>query len=70
MPAAAVMRRCSRIGHFLPPEQRFRPSRGGALDRRAAHGAIDLAAAGVIFTLDTETGFRDAVLLTASYGFG
>ena len=30
----------------------------------------DLAAAGVIFTLDTETGFRDAVLLTASYGFG
>ncbi|NQV10655.1 MAG: phosphoenolpyruvate synthase, partial [Cyanobacteria bacterium] len=30
----------------------------------------DLAAAGVIFTLDTETGFRDTVLLTASYGFG
>jgi len=30
----------------------------------------DIGAAGVIFTLDTETGFRDAVLITASYGLG
>jgi pyruvate,water dikinase len=30
----------------------------------------DLAAAGVMFTLDTETGFRDVVLLTAAYGLG
>jgi len=30
----------------------------------------DLASSGVIFTLDTETGFRDAVLVTASYGLG
>ncbi len=30
----------------------------------------DLAASGVIFTLDTETGFRDAVLINASYGLG
>jgi pyruvate,water dikinase len=30
----------------------------------------DLAASGVIFTIDTETGFRDAVLLTAAYGLG
>ncbi|MEB3332897.1 MAG: phosphoenolpyruvate synthase [Synechococcaceae cyanobacterium] len=30
----------------------------------------DLACAGVMFTLDTETGFRDAVLLTAAYGLG
>jgi len=30
----------------------------------------DVGASGVIFTLDTETGFRDAVLITASYGLG
>jgi pyruvate,water dikinase len=30
----------------------------------------DLAASGVIFTLDTETGFRDVVLITGSYGLG
>jgi len=30
----------------------------------------DLAASGVTFTLDTESGFRDVVLITASYGLG
>ena len=30
----------------------------------------DIGAAGVIFTLDTESGFRDAVFITASYGLG
>lgn len=30
----------------------------------------DLAAAGVLFTLDTESGFRDVVFLTSSYGLG
>ncbi|WP_395739857.1 phosphoenolpyruvate synthase [Prosthecobacter sp.] len=30
----------------------------------------DLASAGVMFTLDTETGFRDVVLINASYGLG
>jgi pyruvate, water dikinase len=30
----------------------------------------DLATSGVIFTIDTETGFRDAVLINASYGLG
>jgi pyruvate, water dikinase len=30
----------------------------------------DLAASGVIFTLDTESGFRDVVFLTACYGLG
>jgi pyruvate,water dikinase len=30
----------------------------------------DLGSAGVIFTLDTETGFRDVVLITGSYGLG
>lgn len=30
----------------------------------------DLASAGVMFTLDTETGFRDVVFITAGYGLG
>lgn len=30
----------------------------------------DLAASGVMFTLDTETGFRDVVFITGSYGLG
>jgi pyruvate,water dikinase len=30
----------------------------------------DLAASGVMFTIDTETGFREAVLINASYGLG
>jgi pyruvate,water dikinase len=30
----------------------------------------DLASSGVTFTLDTESGFRDAVFTTASYGLG
>lgn len=30
----------------------------------------DLASAGVIFTLDTETGFPDVVFITGSYSLG
>jgi pyruvate,water dikinase len=30
----------------------------------------DLSSSGVIFTIDTETGFKDAVFITASYGLG
>jgi pyruvate,water dikinase len=30
----------------------------------------DLACSGVMFTLDTETGFRDVVFITGSYGLG
>ena len=30
----------------------------------------DLACSGVMFSIDTETGFRDAVLLTAAWGLG
>src|SRR5579872_3121603 len=30
----------------------------------------DLASSGVIFTLDTESGFKDVVLITSSYGLG
>jgi pyruvate,water dikinase len=30
----------------------------------------DLASAGVMFTLDTESGFRDVILITGAYGLG
>src|SRR5262249_44762428 len=30
----------------------------------------DLGAAGVMFTMDTESGFREVVFITASYGLG
>jgi pyruvate, water dikinase len=30
----------------------------------------DLAASGVMFTIDTESGFRDAILINAAYGLG
>ena len=30
----------------------------------------DLGVSGVMFTLDTESGFRDAVFITSSYGLG
>jgi pyruvate,water dikinase len=30
----------------------------------------DLAASGIMFSLDTETGFRDVVLISSSYGLG
>jgi pyruvate, water dikinase len=30
----------------------------------------DLASAGVMFSIDTETGFKDTVLITAAYGLG
>ena len=30
----------------------------------------DIGASGVLFTLDTETGFRDVVFITSSYGLG
>jgi len=30
----------------------------------------DIGSAGVLFTLDTESGFRDAVFITSSYGLG
>jgi pyruvate, water dikinase len=30
----------------------------------------DLSASGIMFTLDTETGFRDVVLVSAAYGLG
>src|SRR5437016_14414370 len=30
----------------------------------------DLGTSGVVFTIDTESGFRDAIIINASYGLG
>src|SRR5437762_10048846 len=45
--------------------------RGVALSAGVQHMVrSDLGASGVMFTLDTESGFRDVVFITASYGLG
>jgi len=54
----------------------YRAHHGFAHDEVALSAGIqrmvrsDLAASGVMFTLDTESGFRDVVFITASYGLG
>jgi pyruvate,water dikinase len=54
----------------------YRAERGFAHDKVGLSIAVqtmvrsDIGSSGVIFTIDTETGFRDAVLINASYGLG
>lgn len=54
----------------------YRAERGFAHDKIGLSIALqtmvrsDVGSSGVIFTIDTETGFRDAVLINASYGLG
>ena len=54
----------------------YRADRGFAHEKIALSIAIqqmvrtDLGASGVMFTIDTETGFRDVVLIDAAYGLG
>ena len=53
-----------RPGDPLPGRPRLRPLQGGAVGRRHAHGAQrPRLAPGVMFTLDTESGFRDVVFV-------
>ncbi|HEX2333480.1 MAG TPA: phosphoenolpyruvate synthase [Burkholderiales bacterium] len=54
----------------------YRAHHGFAHDQVALSAAVqqmvrsDLASSGVMFTLDTESGFRDVVFITSSYGLG
>ncbi len=54
----------------------YRVHQGFAHDQVALSAGVqqmvrsDLGASGVMFTLDTESGFRDAVFITGSYGLG
>ena len=60
-----------RPGDRLPRAPRLRPRRR----RRCRPGVqrmvrSDIGASGVMFTIDTESGFDDAVFITSSYGLG
>jgi pyruvate,water dikinase len=54
----------------------YRAHQGFARDAVALSAAVqqmvrsDLGASGVLFTLDTESGFRDVVFITSAYGLG
>ncbi|MBE7439548.1 MAG: phosphoenolpyruvate synthase [Spirochaetales bacterium] len=54
----------------------YRKSRGFSAQKIALSVGVqkmvrsDLAASGVMFTIDTESGFRDAILISSSYGLG
>jgi pyruvate,water dikinase len=54
----------------------YRAHQGFAHDAVAVSAAVqqmvrsDLGASGVLFTLDTESGFRDVVFITSAYGLG
>jgi pyruvate,water dikinase len=71
----AAVRRCM-ASLFTDRAIVYRSERGFAHDQVALSVGVqkmvrsDSAAAGVIFTLDTETGFRDVVIVTSSWGLG
>ncbi|MEI6828333.1 MAG: phosphoenolpyruvate synthase [Synechococcaceae cyanobacterium ELA445] len=75
---AALLAACRRClaSLFTDRAISYRQQHGFAHDEVALSIGIqrmvrsDRASAGVMFTIDTETGFRDAVLLTAAYGLG
>ena len=70
-PASAALPRCSPIA-----PSRIAPIRASTTSSIALSIGVqrmvrsDLAASGVMFSIDTETGFRDAVLINAAYGLG
>jgi pyruvate,water dikinase len=59
-----------RPGDLVPGAPRLRARHGSAFGRCATMVRSDLGAAGVMFTLDTESGFRDVVFITSSWGLG
>ena len=55
----------------LPRAQGLRPRATVALSAGVQRMVrCDLGAAGVMFTIDTESGFREVVFITSSYGLG
>lgn len=76
--AAALRDTCSRCfaSLFTNRAISYRIDQGFAHDKVALSIGVqkmvrsDSASAGVIFTIDTETGFRDIVLITSAYGLG
>jgi pyruvate,water dikinase len=76
--AAAVLRAMHEVFASLYNDRAiaYRVHQGFAHDVVALSAGIqhmvrsDLGSSGVMFTLDTDTGFRDVVFITASYGLG
>ena len=70
-PCAAASPACSPTA---PSHYRHRPGlrplQGRAVGGRDEDGALRPRVVGVIFTLDTESGFRDVVFITGAYGLG
>ncbi len=74
----ALLQSCKRsfASLFTDRAISYRAQRGFAHDAVALSIGVqrmvraDLGAAGVMFTIDTESGFRDVVLIDASYGLG
>jgi pyruvate,water dikinase len=75
---AALMDACRRCFASLYTDRAisYRKDQGVSEDRIALSIGVqrmvrsDLSSSGVMFTLDTETGFREAVLINAAYGLG
>jgi pyruvate,water dikinase len=76
--AGALLETCKRCfaSLFTNRAISYRTDKGFAATRIALSIGVqrmvrsDLATSGVMFTLDTETGFRDVVLINAAYGLG
>ncbi|MDM7323184.1 MAG: phosphoenolpyruvate synthase [Gammaproteobacteria bacterium] len=75
---ASLLATCKRVYASLFTDRAiaYRVHQGFAHDKVALSIGVqrmvrsDLASSGVMFTLDTESGFRDAVLITAAWGLG
>ena len=57
-------------GFLIALIKKFDHFEGGAFRRRSKMIRSDLSCSGVMFTLDTESGFRDTVLINGSWGLG
>ncbi len=76
--AGQVVEACRRVYASLFNDRAisYRAHHGFAHEQVAISAGVqkmvrsDLACAGVMFTLDTETGFRDVVIINAAYGLG
>lgn len=76
--AAAVRAACLECFASLFTDRALAYRAAHGIDHFAVHGAIavqrmvrsDRGAAGVVFTLDPETGFRDVVLVAGAWGLG
>jgi pyruvate,water dikinase len=75
---SALLQACRRCFASLFTDRAisYRAERGFAHQKVALSIAVqrmvrsDLGASGIMFTIDTETGFRDVVLIDAAYGLG